>query len=136
MKGLRLPREFDFGGQWDLITEFLQDRETDFQRAQTKPCAHQDPGERSSDPTGDGARLACECPGGSGLRPSNREGTQPRPSTEDWTKNLLSMAPTIRARLRFPLSQSLPSGSFHKLLILTHQRANRKKTTITEDKPN
>ena len=29
-------------------------------RAQTKPDAHQDPGERSSDPTRDWARLACE----------------------------------------------------------------------------
>ena len=133
MKGLRLPREFDFGGQWDLITEFPQDRQTDFQSAQTKPCAHQDPGERSSDPTGDGARLACECPVGSGLRPNNREGTQPRPSTEDWTKNLLSMAPTIRTRLSFPLSQSLPSGSIHKPLILLHQRADRLNTTFTEN---
>ena len=24
-KGLRIPREFDFGGQWDLITELTQD---------------------------------------------------------------------------------------------------------------
>ena len=24
-KGLRNPREFDFGGQWDLITELTQD---------------------------------------------------------------------------------------------------------------
>ena len=24
-KGLRTPREFDFGGQWDLITELTQD---------------------------------------------------------------------------------------------------------------
>ena len=31
-------------------------------RAQTKPCVHQDPGERSSDPTRDWPRLACECP--------------------------------------------------------------------------
>ena len=29
-----------------------------------------------------------------------------------------------------PLSQSLPSGSFHKPLILFHQRAERLKTTI------
>ena len=35
-------------------------------RAHTKPCAHQDPGERSSDPTGDWARRPCECPGVSG----------------------------------------------------------------------
>ena len=31
------------------------------------------------------------------------------------------------------LSQSLPSGSFHKPLILLHQRAERMKTTITEN---
>ena len=37
--------------------------ETDSCRAQTKLCANQDPGERSSDPTGDWPRLACECPG-------------------------------------------------------------------------
>ena len=30
---------------------------------QTKPCVHQDPGERSSDPTRDWPRLAHECPG-------------------------------------------------------------------------
>ena len=32
-------------------------------RAQTKPCMHQDPGERSSDTTRGWPRLACECPG-------------------------------------------------------------------------
>ena len=31
----------------------------------------------------------------------------------------------------FPLSQSLPSGSFHKPHTLLHQRADRLKTTIT-----
>ena len=65
-KGLRNPREFDFGGQWDLITQFHRTGETDSWRAQTKPCVHQDPGERSSVPTRDWARLACECPGVSG----------------------------------------------------------------------
>ena len=45
---------------------------------------------------------------------SNREGTQPRPSTENQIKDLLSMALPIRTRPSFPLSQSLPSGSFHK----------------------
>ena len=39
----------------------------------------------------------------------------------------------IRTRLSFPLSQFLPSGSFHKPLILIHQRADRIKTTITEN---
>ena len=41
------------------------------------------------------------------------------------------MAPPIRARPRFPHSQSLPSGSFHKPLILIHQRTDRMKTTVT-----
>ena len=40
--------------------------ETDSRKAQTKPCVPQDPGERSSDPTGDGPRPARECPGASG----------------------------------------------------------------------
>ena len=64
---------------------------------------------------------------------NNREGTQLHPSTENWIKDLLSMAPPIRTRPSFPLSQSLPSGSFHKPLILIHQRADRMKTTITEN---
>ena len=34
-----------------MLTEIPQNRETDSWRAQTKPCAHQYPGERSSDPT-------------------------------------------------------------------------------------
>ena len=36
-------------------------------------------------------------------------------------EDLLSMAPPIRTRPSFPLSQSLPSRSFHKPLILLHQ---------------
>ena len=32
-----------------------------------------------------------------------------------------------------PPSQAVPSGSFHKPLILLHQRADRRKTTITEN---
>ena len=35
----------------------------DAQRAQTETCVHQDPGERSSGPVRDRARLDCECPG-------------------------------------------------------------------------
>ena len=68
-----------------------------------------------------------------GLRSSYREGTQACPSTENWIKDLLNMAPPIRIRPSFPLSQSLPSGSFHKPLILIHQREDRMKTTITEN---
>ena len=60
-------------------------------------------------------------------RPNNRERTQPCPSTENWIKDLLSMRPS------FPFSQCLPSGSFHKPLILIHQRADRMKNTITEN---
>ena len=53
-------------------------------------------------------------------------------AAENWIKYLLSMAPPIRTRPSFPFSQSLPSRSFHKPLILIHQRADRLKTTITE----
>ena len=48
-------------------------------------------------------------------------------------KDLLSMALPIRTRPSSPISQSLPSGNFHKPLILLHQRADRMKTTITEN---
>ena len=61
------------------------------------------------------------------------EGTQHQASIENWIKDLLSMIPPIRTRPSFPLSQSLPPGSFHKPLILLHQRADRLKTTITEN---
>ena len=62
---------------------------------------------------------------------NNMEGTQPHSSTQNWIKDLLSMALPIRQRPNFPLSQILPSGSFHKPLILLHQRADRLKTTVT-----
>ena len=68
------------------------------------------------------------------LAPGNNiKGTQPHPWTENWIKDLLSMPPPIRTRPSFPLSQSLPSGSFHKPLIFLHQKADRKKTTMTEN---
>ena len=66
---------------------------------------------------------------------NNREGTQARASTESWINNLLSMALPIRTRLTFPLSQFLLLGTFHKPLILLHKRADKLKTTITENKP-
>ena len=53
-----------------------------------------------------------------GLRSNNRKGTQFHLSTENWIKVVLSMAPNIRIRPSFPHCQSLPSGSFHQLLIL------------------
>ena len=131
--------------------------ETHSWRVQTKPCVHQDSGERSSDPTRDSPRVVCEGPGVSGwgwirggllqsggnwvwqcmqgtfwrrsplytlpppqfeLRSSYREGTQSHPSTKNWIKSLLSMAPCIRTRLSFPHSQSLPIRTIHKPLIL------------------
>ena len=49
----------------------------------------------------------------------------------DWTK--LTMALPIKIRPCLPLSQSLPSGSFHKFLILLRQRADRLKATITKN---
>ena len=61
------------------------------------------------------------------------DGTQPHPSAQNWIKDLLSMSLSIRARPSFPLSQSLPSGSFHKPLTLLCQRADRLKTTVIEN---
>ena len=51
--------------------------------------------------------------------------TELHPSTENWIKDLLSMALPIRTRPSTPLSQSIPSGSFQKSLILLHQRAEQ-----------
>ena len=51
------------------------------------------------------------------------------PITKNWIKDL----PPNRTKPSFPLSQSFPSGSFHKLLVLLHQRTHRLKTTITEN---
>ena len=64
---------------------------------------------------------------------NSRVETQLHPSTENWIKDLLSTALPIRTRPSIPLSQSVPSGSFHNLLILLQQRADRLKTTITEN---
>ena len=50
---------FCFGSVYSFFVE-------SFLHSSTKPCVHQDPGERSSDPRRDRPRLACECPGVSG----------------------------------------------------------------------
>ena len=68
----------------------------------------------------------CHYPCHRDMEGGNREETQPHLSTENWIKGLLTMATPIRPR--FPHSQSLPSGSFHKPLI--HMGADRMKTTI------
>ena len=67
-------------------------------------------------------------------QPNKREGTQPHPSTENWIKDLLSVALTMRTRPCFPHSHCLPTGNFQKPLII--QRADRIKITITENEPN
>ena len=64
---------------------------------------------------------------------NSRERTQLHPSTENFIKDLLSMAPPIRTRPSIPLSQSIPSGSFHMPLTLLYHRAARLKTKITEN---
>ena len=68
---------------------------------------------------------------------NSREGIQLHPSTENRIKHLLSMAPPIRLRPSFSLSQCLPPclppGNFHKPLTILHQRVDRLKTTITEN---
>ena len=64
---------------------------------------------------------------------NKREETQFHPLTENWIKDLLSEAQSIRTRPSFLLSQSFPSGSFHKPLTILHQRAERLKTTITKN---
>ena len=62
-------REWELPGKLTLeasgisLQNFHRTGETYPWRAQTKPCAHQDPGERISDPTRDWPRLSCEGPG-------------------------------------------------------------------------
>ena len=67
--------------------------------------------------------------GGGGLG----RGTQPCPSTENWIKDILSMASSIKIRTNFLHSQSLPSESFHNTLIIISQRVDRIKNTVTEN---
>ena len=71
------------------------------------------------------------------------EGVKPHPPADNCITDLLSIALPTRAKPSFPHSQSLPSGSLKKPLILIHQRADRRsknynsiasktKITITE----
>ena len=48
-------------------------------------------------------------------RSNNREGIQPHPPTENWIKDLLSMAPPIRTRSSFPLNLSHQEASISLL---------------------
>jgi len=47
-------------------------------------------------------------------------------SADNWIKALLSKVLCTRAKLSFSQCQSLPPGSLHKLLSLSHQRADRR----------
>ena len=57
---------------------------------------------------------------------ASKEGAQPFPSADNWTKALLNKALPTRARPTFSQHQSFPSGSLQKPLSLFHQRAERR----------
>ena len=149
-----------------LITELTQDCGNRLLEGTNKTCAHQDLGERSSDPTRDWPRPACECPGvysgGVGWQwPAAASGAlntssslkkatiifitpiivwsqikqQGRDTTRFINRKLDSgftkHGPAHQNKTQFPPQSSLPSGSFHKPLILTCQRV--RKTTNTEN---
>ena len=50
VKGLRTPKDFDLGGQWDLITELPQDWGNRFLEGTNKTCSHHDPEEGAVSP--------------------------------------------------------------------------------------
>ena len=56
-----------------------------------------------------------------GLRSNNREGTQSRPSTENWIKDLLSISEVIQSCLTLchPMDSSLPGSSVHGIFQTT-----------------
>ena len=163
---MRIPKEPDFECQCFLfVCLFLQNfhrtGEIEFWRAQTKPCVHQDPGERSSDPTIDWARLAVSVPESAGVVWSESLIAAVLDGVACWQNGggchypYRSLAsgqtgawgeynPTHQQKIwlkiywswpcqHFPHSQSLPSGSIHKSFILTHQRPHRMETAITEN---
>ena len=62
-KGLGSPRESGLEVQQDLDIGLSQDwgiQRLPFWRAQTKSCVHQDPEERSNDPTGNWTKTTCQ----------------------------------------------------------------------------
>ena len=140
-KGLSTLREFDFEGQWDLITELPQDWGNRLLEGRNKTLCT--PGSRRKEqwphkrqpnlPVSVQESLVEVWVNGNllwgqrhwiqqswhkslwrrlpwsplplpqfGLRPNYREVTQPHPPTENWIKDLLSMALPIRTRPRFP----------------------------------
>ena len=63
---------------------------------------------------------------------TTKEGVPPHPSADNWIKALLSKALPTRARPSFSHYQSLPSGSLHKPLSLLLQRAEARRTTVSQ----
>ena len=152
------PREFDFGGQWDLITGCLRDWGNRLLEGTNQTLCT--PGPRRKEQwlhnrlsqtclwasrslqQRHGSKVACRSPFegnycnhpyhslASGKTTGRGHSHNPK---ENWIKDLLSMALPNRTRPRFPFSQSLPSGSFHKPLFLIHQTTDRIKTTVTEN---
>ena len=83
------------------------------------------------DPPGlDPSKMLVDCKNIGSLLVTNREGTQPYPSAENWIKDLLSMVLPTRARLSFPHSQSLPSGSLHRSHPSEGRQKNYNPTTF------
>ena len=64
-KEMRSPRESDFEGQWDLITERPQEWGNRLLEGTNKTFCGPRPNRKEQWPTRVWARLACECPGAS-----------------------------------------------------------------------
>ena len=148
----------------------LRTGETDSWRAQTKLYVHQDPGERSSDPTRDwpdlpvsrhpwrrcGSVVACCRVGGTACSSACRGPFEGGHHYLHYLHHSLASAqitgrehssahqlkigwkiywhgPAHRNKTQFPLQSVSPSGSFHKPLIVLHQRTDRMKTTNIEN---
>ena len=62
-KGTENPREFDFLGQWDLITEFPQDWGNRLLEGTNKTLGAPGARRKEQRPHKRLIRLACECPG-------------------------------------------------------------------------
>ena len=68
------------------------------------------------------------------LASSQTTGRKPSPTHQEKTGLKIYWAwPCPSEQDHFPLKSVSPSGSFHKPLILLHQRADRMKSTITEN---
>ena len=138
-----------FNHQWEcqlLPEQFLEDwpglwvsRSLQWRRGSTVDCRRVRSAEYNSACTSpfEWGRHYLYYPYQFGLRSNNREGTQPCSSTENWIKDLLSMAPPIRTRPSFPHSHCLPSEASLSLLPLpvrgqTEWKPQSQKTNQTD----